>query len=494
MAEPLEKIQQLLAELAQQGPGASVELLLRQLGDTSAQQLRLCAIPHQFDAQILRALAPEVSAEEAQERCERFAQLSMVTERGGALALHDEPRRHLFRQWFEREAEFQAASARLVEYFDAQIAQLGETKASADGEPLEEAGRRRMFHLIGATRVEGLAEFERLCRLRRAELRLSECETLIKLVHEYDLVLDAQETATVTYHEAKLAADRHKWDESRSLFQQVLATADLPMQLQVKTHCRLGLISDQQRQWNDAVASFKTGLALAATQPECAEQVIHLHLNLGSTYRNSGELQEAEQILEQGITLAEAAGNFGSLADGYNSLGNLYYRLNENQRAIDAYEKSLQYLEQDDDRLRSAPVYSNLGNVYADERDWTKSEQFFQRNLEITREAGDRAGQATTLTNLVRIYLNLKQPPQALVACTESIGLFEEIRNDYKVAVAKQNLGGIHRALGAKESGDGRRSRKRRKSLTVARQTKRRRKRGRRRHGWTSASRCRGGW
>ena len=159
-------------------------------------------------------------------------------------------------------------------------------------------------------RPEGLAEFERLCRQRREEMRLGQCETLIKLVHEYDHVLTPQEKAIVAYHEAKLAADRQQWKTAEELFNRVLATKGVSAQLQVKTLCRLGMINDEQRQWAAAINIFNRALETADERLDCLAQIIHVHLNLGSTYRDAGQLSKAEEFLQKGITLAKNTHEF----------------------------------------------------------------------------------------------------------------------------------------------------------------------------------------
>jgi len=63
MDKRLEEFQQLLNELSVKGKDAPLELLLRQMDADQARCLRLCAIPHEFDMWILRALAPDLSEE-----------------------------------------------------------------------------------------------------------------------------------------------------------------------------------------------------------------------------------------------------------------------------------------------------------------------------------------------------------------------------------------------------------------------------------------------
>lgn len=449
MDKQLEEFQQLLKELLAKGPGGTVELLLQQMDPGQARCLRLCAIPHEFDMSILRALAPDLSEEQASKYYDALSKLSLVATRDESLSIHEESRRYLFDQWLnsERLAQFRSASARLADYFGALAAQLKKESATEKSDAVERTIRNQMFHLIGASPAKGLAEFERLCRQRREEMRLGQCETLIKLVHEYDRVLTPQEKAIVAYHEGKLAADRQQRRTAEELFNRVLATEGVSTQLQVKTLCRLGMINDEQRQWATAIDFFKKALETADERPDCFAQVTHLHLNLGSTYRDSGQLPEAEDFLQKGITLAKNAHDLSSLADGYNSLATLYLKLNDTPKAVGTYQLSLKHLEELGDKFRPAQVYNNLGNAYANQRDWQKSEEFFCRSLEIKRQAGDNAGQALTLRNLARVYRAQQRMPDAVAALEQAAALYAEVRDDYNTAQVKRDLARLHSSM-----------------------------------------------
>jgi len=449
MDNRLEEFQQLLKEISGKGTGGAVDLLLRQIDSDQARCLQLCAIPHEFDVPILRTLAPDLSAEQARQYCDAFAKLSLVAKVGDALAVHEESRRYLFDQWLEpaREPEFSAASARLAEYFGAISDRLRKETATESSDAGEQALRKRMFHLIGASRDQGLAEFERLCRQRREELRYGQCQTLIKLVHEYDRVLSALEKAIVAYHEGKLAADRRQWRNAEELYKRVLDTPEVPAQIRVKTLCRLGMTEDDQRHWTAAINFFNKGLEVADAHPDCGKQIAHLNLNLGSTYRDSGRLEEAEKFLQKGIALAEKEHDFSSVADGYNAVGTLYLRLNDTRHAIEAFETSLKFLGEIGDKFRCAQVYNNLGNAYFDARDWEKSEKLFGESLEIKRQAGDNAAQALTLTNLVRVYRAQQRIPDAISALEQATALFAEVGDEYNAARVKRELGRLYRGL-----------------------------------------------
>src|SRR2546421_2062329 len=108
MDKRLKEFQQLLNESSAKGPGGAVDLLLRQMDTDQARCLRLCAIPHEFELSILRALAPDLSEEQARKYYDAFSKLSLVAKRGESLATHEESRLYLFDQWLETEriAEF----------------------------------------------------------------------------------------------------------------------------------------------------------------------------------------------------------------------------------------------------------------------------------------------------------------------------------------------------------------------------------------------------
>jgi len=449
MDKRLEEFQQLLNQLSAKGRGATVELLLRQMDTDQARCLRLCAIPHEFDVSILRSLAPDLSEEQARNYCVLLSKLSLVASRDESFAIHEEPRRYLFDQWLDSEflAEFRTASARLTEYFGLLGARLKEESATEKSDAVERVIRNRMFHLMGASSAEGFAEFERLCRQRREEMRFDQCETLIKLVHEYDRIFNPLEKAIIAYHEGKLAADRRQWSAAEEAYNRVLGTAEVSTQMRVKTLRRLGMIQDDQRHWKAAIDFFQKSLELADARPDCSRQIIHLHLNLGSTYRDSGRLTEAENFLQKSIVLAQNAQDLSCLADGHNASGTLYLRTNDTHRAIEAFQTSLKYLEQIGDRFRCAQVYNNLGNAQFNRQEWDKSEQLFRQSLEIKRQAGDNAGQAVTLTNLVRVYRAQHRIPDAIEALQQAATLFAEVRDDYSAARVKRDLARIYRSM-----------------------------------------------
>lgn len=422
--------------------GSGVEVLLHLMDPASAKQLRLCAIPHQFNPGILQVLVPNMDMDLAEERCKEFSKLSIVLSGSDGWSIHDEARRNLFAQWFKPEniAEFAAASARLVAYFD-------QFSVNVQGQSQENVRRRRMFHLIGVEQSKGFAEFEQLCRQARHQFRISECASLIRLVHEYDSILIPQHKVWLTYHEGKLSSDLRQWEEAEKHFKNILEDVASPPVLRVKAYVRLGYIYCEKRLWQIAIDYYQQGLQLATTKASSHDQIHHILLDLGIAFRDSGDLSQAEKMLQNSIKLAEEINDLAGMASAYNTLGTLNLKRGDTHLAIEAFEKSLEYLEKSNDVFGSAQLYNNLGIAYTDLREWEKSEQFYQKSLEITRRAGDSLGQARTLNNLARVQVNQNKIDQAIKNYTQAIRLFGEMREHYNHAVAKYNRGKIYRRI-----------------------------------------------
>ena len=445
----LADFQALTNRLASEGPAGSVEFLLEQMEPQSAVHLRLCAIPHQFDVEIMQALDPSLDTSRAELYCQEFSKLPVVTFNQDGMALHDKARQHLFQQWIERpiSPEFRTASQRLVDYFDAWATTTKDSESA-----LKLIRVSWVFHLLGADQNRGFNEFQKLCRQKRRQFDLSACEQLIKLVHEYDKVLLPEHAAWLTYHEGKLAADRCQWKEAEALFKQVLESEALEPHLQVMANNRLGIIRDENRDYDGAIQYYQTALDLAKKIPagnKIMSRIIH---DLGAAHRDNGDLEKAETLLTESLRLATEEGDNSGLAMSCNSLGTLYRRQRENYKAIDSFQQSLDYLKLYGDTYRPAQVYNNLGITYRELGDWKMSWKFYDKSLQIARQVGDKMGQAKTQNNLMTVYRNLDQNDQAVTAATDAISLFAELHDTFNVALTKRNLGKLYRRMKNREA------------------------------------------
>lgn len=428
---------QLLASVPTEPSARATELLLRSLEPSEAELLRRCAIPHQFDISLLAILAPDLRIEQLQSYYASFTQLPIITPAAETLAMHDRSRKYLFQKWLEpeRQEEFTTISHRLVHFFEGQ---------AASGPAGEGFSRRRMFHLIGAEQDRGFEEFDRLCRERRRQLRLTDCQNLIALAHEYDEVLTRLNRIRLAYAEGKLAADLRDWERATALFENIDHEHDAPPEYRIKALNRLGMVYADQRRLDEAIDYYKRARELSASQDDSA--IYRTLVELGAVYRDKGDFPLAEQLLGEGIGLAEQHHSFYTAAVGYNSSGMLHRQLRDIPRAIRDYEQSLDNLEKVGDKFRRGQVLSELGVCYSEQRDWAAAEKYLKESLEIERQAGDKHNQAIVQNNLMAVYRNSGRPKEALEAAREAMRLFQETRDYYRGAMATRNFGKLCRA------------------------------------------------
>jgi tetratricopeptide (TPR) repeat protein len=423
-------------------PGDSAELLLEVMDPRAAKLLRLCAIPHQFDVDVLASLAPGFERSEIQNHCADFSRLSFVSADADGWALQDGVRRHFFSQWLKPRLaeEFAAASERLADFFETRIER-------SRGAAAETARWRRMFHLVGANKESGFREFELLLRRARHNRLYSEYSHLIRLVHEYDGFLGPRYRLWLTYHEAKLSADLRDFERAETGYQEVLNDPDSSPEQRSASYVRLGYVHNERRNWDEAIRCYERALALAENAESMRHTVPRILHDLGAAYRDKGDLERAEVLLKRSVGLAQQQHNLSSLALAYNSLGTLALKRRDVTAAVDAFEKSLEALVRNEDLFRTAQVYNNLGLAYADLPDWTRSGEYFRKSLEIKSKAGDTLGQASALSNMARVQASQGDLQAAIDSSTRAIDLFTGMRDLYNAALVKHNRGKLFRRM-----------------------------------------------
>ncbi|HEX9941025.1 MAG TPA: tetratricopeptide repeat protein [Thermoanaerobaculia bacterium] len=442
MSELLQEFQSLLSRLPSSGAGGA-EVLLTVMEPDKAEQLRLCAIPHEFSPEVLQVLVPGTAREQAEARCREFSELSAVSVADGELSLHRTVRSEIFSQWLQpdRYARFTEVSERLARYFE-----------TDSFPPAEERLHRFMFHRLGADLPRGFAEFEKLCRAARRESRWSACASLIALVHEYDVILSPELAAWLTYHEGKLASDLRDFEQAENLFGNLIKNPTISPELRAKALLRQGFIFCARRDFERSIELYRTALQIVESFGKTGLKPYEVLSSIGEAYRDSGELLEAEGLLTQSLAGAEAAGDLSAIANAHNALGALYLRRREGGVAAVQFEKSLACLEQLGDRFRVPQVYNNLGMVQAELGNWGEADRYYQLSLEGKRQAGDTRGQATTLLNRVRVLRRRNDLAQAIDSGLQARALFAEIRDAYGQAEAERTLGKTYLAMDDREA------------------------------------------
>lgn len=398
------------------------------VGPEAGALLRRCAVPHEFDSALLQQISGSSSAE-ADERYEQFAELSLMQVNDKTLSVHERWREPLWRWWLgdAQRDEFVTLSERLVEWFT--------TTANPVGE--DPVARRRMFHLLGCRRAEGLQDFDQLFRTARHHRRFSECSLLLRLVHEYDPVLAPREQALLRYHEGKVAIDLRRWEGALPLLRAVAADPEADARLRANAEVRVGHALRQLGRTDDALALLEGALQRATPDSATRRSRWRVLYELGEIYRDLGLVDAASATLGEALADANDDEEEADVAGLLNSLGTVQLKLREVDRAVDSFNASLEQLRRRGDVLRSGTVFNNLGLAQLERCDWQAAELAFAASLKTKREAGDRVGQATTLLNLSRAQAAQERMDDARASADQAATLFEAGGDERGLALAR---------------------------------------------------------
>jgi tetratricopeptide (TPR) repeat protein len=438
------RFQQLVSDLTT-SDSQEADLLLLQLPPSMARLVRLCAIPHLFDASVLRVLEPALALESASETMEEFRALPAINPVANCLALHDVVRRQLFLQWLAPESreEFQAVSSRLAIHF-----QAGPVDDAA-GTTVEFS---HIFHLVGADFDEGFRDFQRTYAERRDRSRFSDCAALVRLLREYEPVLPPHQLSWLKYYEAEIADDNRDWAQAVQRLDQLLQQ-DIPDAVRCQALLRSGSLLRRMKRLDDAVSRCRQCLALLARRPDSDLPARLVHHELGIIARDGGNFDEAKTELESALELANREGDRIDVAMAYNSLGTLLLQAAP-QDAVAALKKCMERLYPGQDSVKIAQVLNNLAIAYANAGDWSHSESHYVQSLTIKREAGDLHGLASTLLNVARVYRKQQKSHDARNALLESAVLFERTKDAAMAARVHRELARLARTDGVAAEAD----------------------------------------
>jgi tetratricopeptide (TPR) repeat protein len=372
--------------------GSAIDLLLATLDHDTAHLLRLAAIPHEFNARILKVLNPSLDATAREQAMAELTGFSIVSLMGDSLVIHDTARRRLFADWLSAPSEeFAAASGRLVDYYRELVA--------ATKPPLSWANERSvMFHLLGANRPAGIIEFERLFAESRRALRFAACDTLLALVHEYDSVLTPVEEARIGFAAGKLAYDRGEYAEAVTRFRAAFAKRpEHDIELTVRMLNRLGMAYDALRAWPEALDAYGEARKLAHNA-RLRQQEMHILINTALALQHQGDLAQAQTLLESASGPAAESSPFVAAAV-YATLGSVQRRNNDIDAALTSYARAQQLLLNQGDIVGAARVVHDIAAIYTQLGNRRKSREAYQRSLALS--AGrDPLVEGRTLLNL----------------------------------------------------------------------------------------------
>ncbi|MGZ8842145.1 MAG: tetratricopeptide repeat protein [Pyrinomonadaceae bacterium] len=377
-----------------------------------AKALRLCAIPHWFNKEILAWLRGERTKPSNQtETILEELQLKKLAFVGpGNLFLHDNVRNLLLHSWRKQNPEdFQSLNGKVAAYYEYKL----QTSVSSD-EHRAEWEREEMYHLLVADKERGINRFKSLCNKAIDSYRLSTLDLLFSIAGEQvdDLSIGIQHW--IQFFEGKKTQLSSDWEEALEVWEKLkekraVFTGDLEPTLAV----HLSLLYKDKGKWGKAIECLEESLKFLEGKGDQHGMITILN-NRGFLYKDRENWQEAEDDFQRGLEVSRKIGDTRGMAISLKNLGILCKDRGKWDQALKHSQNSLVILKRIGDQRAIARGYDDRGLMYKDRgllnedrKDFQKAEDDFERALKILGKIGNEHEQAAAFNSLGLFYKDL---------------------------------------------------------------------------------------
>lgn len=229
----------------------AIEGLLRRLPPELGEAIRLGAIPHRFDAQLLSLL--QGSAADTGSLLEEMRRLGFLGETvSGWLTYHDQLRNHLLAGLQSQPGVYRQANARAAEYFRTRLAQEGNPNPESD---LLEV----LYHQLAADETTGLVQLRRYFDGFRRTSQMGLAEQLITYAVEQQAALSQPGRDWLRYLRAQLRQADLELETSGRTFEELATETGDPL-LRAAARRSLGETLAQSEQWAASISELQAAL------------------------------------------------------------------------------------------------------------------------------------------------------------------------------------------------------------------------------------------
>ncbi|MFI7004351.1 tetratricopeptide repeat protein [Nocardia sp. NPDC050175] len=170
--------------------------------------------------------------------------------------------------------------------------------------------------------------------------------------------------------------------------------------------------------------------------------------NLGIVERQTGNYEQADEVLQQALPLHHETGYTVREADTLANLGKVRWQTGNYPQAADLLHQALTLYRETGYLLGEANTLANLGSGRRDNGDYAQAADLLQQALTLYRETGHLLGEANTLASLGGVRRDNGDYAQAADLIQQALTLFQEAGSALGEADALGFLGSVRRQTG----------------------------------------------
>ncbi len=170
--------------------------------------------------------------------------------------------------------------------------------------------------------------------------------------------------------------------------------------------------------------------------------------NLGTLEWQTGNYDEASDLLRQALVLYRETGYALGAADALRNLGIVQWQTGNYDRTADLFRQALTLYQEAGYPLGEANTLAGLGGVRRDNGDYEQATHLLEQALDLYRDIGFPLGEANTLASLGGVRRDNGDYEQATHLLEQALALFQEAGYPLGEANALGFLGSVRREIG----------------------------------------------
>lgn len=143
-------------------------------------------------------------------------------------------------------------------------------------------------------------------------------------------------------------------------------------------------------------------------------QQFEVYINLGRSYLDRGDLNDAEVYYNKALQITEETGSTVFSATIYRNLGIFHTSKGNYAKALAYSLDALKIAQQLAYKVDEAIIYSHIGVIHSIEKNYAVAQDYFTKSLGLAKETGNKRLEAVCYGRLSKLYLELNQPRLAL--------------------------------------------------------------------------------
>ena len=226
-----------------------------------------------------------------------------------------------------------------------------------------------------------------------------------------------------------------------------LAKEKNDLEFQVNFLTNIGLAQSHFSNNAEALKNYEQALVIAKRIGYRKEEM-RISGNMGTIYRDTGQLEQAVSHFEKAYLIAKDMGNTYHQGLQLRNMGDCYHFMGKYKIALDYFQKATPIIKSLGDKHLESLLYWSLGMLNANYGNHLEALDYNRKALDIAVQKNDKFGIERYLNSIGLNYWNLGNFSKALDCFKEALPIAKEIGDKFGEGLTIGHIGIIYQELG----------------------------------------------